>query len=368
MALDNERNVQDVNIVSGTISVGNVGINAGSNSIGSVNLGTTDSTNLATVSGAQGTDGTGITQPTGGAGIRGWLSGIYNALIGALTIKDAYLAPNTTNWTSATTVGTTIAVSSLQAYDGVGITISIPATITAGQGVFEVYDGINWVSVKGGRLEAYTGDVLINFATYAGIVKSWTFSTAPYAQFRIRLTVAIVGTGNVAIQTMASSAPIDPAITVGIDTSTLGQQVSASSLSTVIASDQSTIPVKVIGVATGGATKFRIVSAATTNATSTKATAGVLKMLSLGNVNAAARFLKVYDKASAPTVGTDVPVWTIMIPANPTAALGAGREIPFPPEGIAFSNGIAFAITANYADSDTTAVAAGDVTLAGAYL
>lgn len=32
-----------------------------------------------------GTDGTGIAQPTGGVGIRGWLSGIYKALTGTLT-------------------------------------------------------------------------------------------------------------------------------------------------------------------------------------------------------------------------------------------------------------------------------------------
>jgi len=33
-----------------------------------------------------GVDGTGITQPTGGSGIRGWLSGIYKAITGTLTI------------------------------------------------------------------------------------------------------------------------------------------------------------------------------------------------------------------------------------------------------------------------------------------
>ena len=43
---------------------------------------------LATVStlAKDGTDGSGITQPTGGAGIRGWLSGIYSKLSGTLTV------------------------------------------------------------------------------------------------------------------------------------------------------------------------------------------------------------------------------------------------------------------------------------------
>jgi len=35
---------------------------------------------------ADGTDGSGIAQPTGGAGIRGWLSGIYKALVGTLAV------------------------------------------------------------------------------------------------------------------------------------------------------------------------------------------------------------------------------------------------------------------------------------------
>ena len=39
-----------------------------------------------------GTDGTGITAPTGGAGMRGWLSGIYARLSGSLTIAQASAA------------------------------------------------------------------------------------------------------------------------------------------------------------------------------------------------------------------------------------------------------------------------------------
>lgn len=38
-----------------------------------------------------GTDGTGIAQPAGGAGIRGWLSGIYKAITGTLAVSAAAL-------------------------------------------------------------------------------------------------------------------------------------------------------------------------------------------------------------------------------------------------------------------------------------
>src|SRR5687767_11531514 len=40
----------------------------------------------ATLDDLAGTDGTGITQPTGGAGIRGWLSGIFQKLAGTLSV------------------------------------------------------------------------------------------------------------------------------------------------------------------------------------------------------------------------------------------------------------------------------------------
>lgn len=49
-----------------------------------------------------GVDGTGISQPTGGSGIRGWLSGIFSLLKGVLTITpyNAILATYTDTWTA----------------------------------------------------------------------------------------------------------------------------------------------------------------------------------------------------------------------------------------------------------------------------
>jgi hypothetical protein len=122
--------------------------------------------------------------------------------------------------------------------------------------------------------------------------------------------------------------------------------------------------VNIAGRATGGVTPFNKISAATTNATNVKASAATLKWLSLGNVNVAARFFKVYDKASSPTVGTDTPVLVFMIPGN---TAGAGREVSFPVEGILLSNGLSYAITTGVANSDTGAVAANEVTVNGGY-
>lgn len=102
-------------------------------------------------------------------------------------------------------------------------------------------------------------------------------------------------------------------------------------------------------------------SAATTNATSIKGSAGTVMAIVCNNINAAARFVKFYNKATAPTVGTDVPVFTIPIPAGSIVSVACGNA------GIRFGTGIALAITAVGTDADTTAVAANEIKVATSY-
>lgn len=115
---------------------------------------------------------------------------------------------------------------------------------------------------------------------------------------------------------------------------------------------------------TGGATPNKLISAASTNATSVKGSAGTLYMLTAMNTNAAARYLKLYDKASAPTVGTDTPVQVYTIPGR---TAGGGVAVPIPTQGIAFATGIALAITTGAPDSDTGAVAADEIVVSYGY-
>jgi hypothetical protein len=104
------------------------------------------------------------------------------------------------------------------------------------------------------------------------------------------------------------------------------------------------------------ATVSRIVSAAaSTNATSAKVTTGDLHKITGYNAAAAVRYIKFYNKTSAPTVGTDVPILTI--PVAPTAAF----DIDFPNGGMYFSTGIAYAMTTGSADADTGALTAADI-------
>jgi hypothetical protein len=111
------------------------------------------------------------------------------------------------------------------------------------------------------------------------------------------------------------------------------------------------------GVAQEGWTPYKLNSAATTNATSVKASAAKLGFALVTNTNANECYFKLYNKASAPTVGSDTPVQVWCIPGN---AAGAGAVVPIP-EGLAFSTGLAFAITTGATDADTGAVAANEV-------
>lgn len=175
--------------------------------------------------------------------------------------------------------------------------------------------------------------------------------TARYV--RVRVSTAVVG-GNVSCSGVFSQQPFANTI-FNI------QQATASNLQTTATIAPGANLVGDVGnqarATTGGiVAPFRLLSsAATTNATLIKASAGRLFLI-IGRNNAASiRYLKFYNKASAPTVGTDVPVLTIALDAS------SRFEIDLNPYGQFFTTGIAFAITGALADNDTTAIAAADI-------
>jgi hypothetical protein len=141
---------------------------------------------------------------------------------------------------------------------------------------------------------------------------------------------------------------------------TMGNGVAGTGVQRVaIASDNTAnsnpwLDTLVPSAAQGASTHHHAISAGTTNATSVKASAGCINDIHVCNTNAAARFLKIYNKASAPTVGTDTPIKTFMIPANWAGSIGCG------PYGIRCSTGIAYALTTGIAVADTGAVGASE--------
>jgi hypothetical protein len=104
----------------------------------------------------------------------------------------------------------------------------------------------------------------------------------------------------------------------------------------------------------GGYSVSRLLAGASTNATSVKGSAGQVYGWYLANAAGYTVFFKLYNKASAPTVGTDTPFMTIPVPA------GAAANVEFM-RGVAMGTGVAFAITKLVADSDTTVVVANDL-------
>lgn len=139
----------------------------------------------------------------------------------------------------------------------------------------------------------------------------------------------------------------------------LGQTTKSASLPVTIASDQDTLAVspRANTAGTGGTTPYKLIATGSTNANSVKASAGNLYSIVAIGLTANVRYLKLYNKASSPTVGTDTPIMTIPIPGN---TQGAGVSIPFS-MGVNFGTGIALAITTGAADADTGAVTASDV-------
>lgn len=114
--------------------------------------------------------------------------------------------------------------------------------------------------------------------------------------------------------------------------------------------------------ATGGFTPKSINSAGSDNAQVLKSGSGSLGTCSAFNVNAAPRYLKLYDLARVPVPSSDIPVFVVAMPGNSN---GAGSNVPF--GNITFSNGIAFTIVNGIAVTDDTSVSANDCVISFGY-
>lgn len=103
----------------------------------------------------------------------------------------------------------------------------------------------------------------------------------------------------------------------------------------------------------GGLSTWHLVSAASTNATVIKGSAGQVYGWYLYNSNASSRKVAFHNTASTPTAGASV-FFSLVLPPN------SGANVAFP-SGIAFSTGIAVTMVTGNADTDATAVASGDI-------
>lgn len=102
-------------------------------------------------------------------------------------------------------------------------------------------------------------------------------------------------------------------------------------------------------------TPYTLTTAATTNAAVIKASGGNFFDVSVSNVTATAIYVKLYNLAVAPTVGTSVPLFVLQVAANTTVTYEFG------PIGKRFSTGIAVATTGASATTDTSVAVAGAI-------
>lgn len=219
------------------------------------------------------------------------------------------------------------------------LSISMVAAALAGHNIaFEAsnntttgLDG-NWYSVQVVRSNANTVEIASGVLA-ATPIYMWQVNVSDYAWFRVRATTHTSGTANYTLNPSAYVSEPIPAVQVSAT-----QPVTGSVTSTPLTPSA-----------------LNVNSAATTNATLVKALAGTLFNISASNSGAATAFLKLYNKATAPVVGTDVPVLVLPIPAASAIDHDLGML------GQRFLLGIGLAITNLMPDTDTTAVAASQV-------
>ena len=208
-------------------------------------------------------------------------------------------------------------------------------------------DGTNWITVGGTPLiNVNTGGYLASVTS--ALQSIFQADCGGFTKARITALAAVTGTAVVTIRASAnpSMLALDAALPTGANT--IGNVTLTSGAVTTPTSSTTT--------------SATLSSAATTNATLVKNSAANLYSVTASNVGAAAAFLKVFNLAVAPTVGTSVPFLTIPIAASGIA------NIQFGAQGFRMATGISFSITNLVADSDTTAVAAAQIKVSVAYI
>jgi len=109
---------------------------------------------------------------------------------------------------------------------------------------------------------------------------------------------------------------------------------------------------------------FSLVAAATANATLICNRPCVVTSIHAINVNAAVRYLRLYDSATVPVAGAGTPIRRYGIPG---ATTGAGFILA-PTVPFAFAAGLGITMTTGSADTDTAVLTAGDVILTIEYV
>lgn len=232
-----------------------------------------------------------------------------------------------------------------------GIALQVHGTFAAMNCTFEVSnnstngtDG-NWGVIQAARSNANTAETATGNLS-ASPAYLWEVSVNPYKWFRVRCTARTSGTQTWTLVPGSYATEVTPVVQV-----TGTQPVSGTVTSTVTAGTiNPVVP----------ATPYFVNSAATTNGALVLTGTSNLSSFYATNEGASTAYVKLYNKATAPTVGTDIPEMIIPVPAAAAGVPGvANPNIGF--HGFRFALGMGIAITRNAVYTDTTAVGASEV-------
>lgn len=253
---------------------------------------------------------------------------ITTAAVSAANSDLFSVATGTSTYFSVQLTGTWVGTVTFQASNDNSTWYST-AAISVGSGAYvntATAVGMYYIPATGkyirARVTAYT----------SGSVTASAFSCTDVAPF-VPATIAATqsGTWNIATVTTVTGATLAAGTNLAAD-----------------------VAMGVRATTTNSSSRLKVISAATTNATSVKATAGRVYGYQFSNTTAAYKYVKLHNLATAPTVGTTAVIETIAIPPNNSVTL-------MNPFGVYYSAGIALSITGAAGDTDTTAVAANDV-------
>ena len=243
---------------------------------------------------------------------------VLGAPASPMAMLDGYQSAVSQTWTSATPVNTAMTVPTA-GYDTVALTVITTGIVTAGTIVFEIYDGVNWLPVKGFRPDSYLSDASISAVT--GTSRAWQFSIAGFPQFRARLNPQVAGAGSVAVTAIVSSAPDVSGVTVGLDPNS-PLPAGANLIGSVNAASSGVItnPTSVL-TRPANTTAY----AANTNvANTTVGTSIVVPSFNIANAAGAAIITKALLTTTAITGWGGVTVQIDLWRAAPTFLVGAG--------------------------------------------
>lgn len=232
--------------------------------------------------------------------------------------------------------------------------VQVVSTATGGGYIFEQSnDGSNWVA-----LPVFNAALVTSVPITAAVTPtaSAIIYTIPLRClfFRLRISTALTGGSVRAFSRISTDSWTGASQLVASNTAAnLNANVSGTVTATVTGGT-------VVGVAPA-TTNAILSSAATTNGTVAKASAGTIYGLTASNTGAAVAFVKLHNSTTI-TVGTTAVALTVPIPAGGVVSVAWGAQ------GMRYSAGICYSITNLSADNDTTAVAAGQVKVNLSYI